>query len=125
MTLAERVLYHQVHPLKLFTDISTALIAIDLFSQQLLLPGLVIAIGPSLLVSATLIREADLDSYRRGPMGAYLRRYMTPLVQALRLFGIVLAFYAAWFHLSVGVLGGLALVAACWGYGVVWHRQPR
>ena len=125
MTLAERVLYHQIHPLKLFTDITTVLIAIDFFWQHLLVNGLFIAVVPSVLVSAALMREADLESYRRGAMGEYLRRYMTPLVQALRLFGAVLAFDAAWFHFSAGVLAGLALIVGCWGYGVVWRRVPR
>ena len=31
MSFAERALYHQIHPAKLFADTSTALVAIDLF----------------------------------------------------------------------------------------------
>jgi hypothetical protein len=30
MTFAERALYHQIHPAKLFADIATAFIGIDL-----------------------------------------------------------------------------------------------
>ncbi|HEV8470105.1 MAG TPA: hypothetical protein VGR46_10890 [Candidatus Limnocylindria bacterium] len=74
------------------------------------------------LVSATLIREVDLDRYRRSAMGAYVRRFMPAWVQALRLFGAAFAFYAAWYHVPAGVLGGLALVGAYWANGIVPRR---
>ncbi|MEK6226698.1 MAG: hypothetical protein AABM40_10460 [Chloroflexota bacterium] len=119
LTFRERVLYHQIHPAKLFADIATALLAIDLFWRHDLAPGLIIALLPPVLVSAVLIREADLVRYRSSPMGAYLRRFMPPWVQALRLFAIGFAFYAAWFHAPAGVIGSLALVAACWASGIV------
>jgi hypothetical protein len=118
MTLAERVLYHQIHPAKLFADIASAVIAIDLFWQHELVPGLIIAFLPPVLVSAVLIREADLERYRSSPMGAYLRRFMPPWVQAVRLFGAGVVLYAAWHQVPAGVYGGLALVAACWANGL-------
>src|SRR5206468_12938282 len=62
-----------IHPAKLFADISTALVAIDLFWRHELVPGLIIAVLPPVLVSAVLIREGDLERYRASPMGAYLR----------------------------------------------------
>ena len=123
LTFAERALYHQIHPVKVFTDVASAIIAIDLIWRHLLVPGLVIALLPPVLVSATLIREVDLDRYRRSAMGAYLRRYMPPWVQALRLFGAAFAFYAAWYHVPAGVLGALAIVAACWVNGIL-RRRP-
>jgi len=43
-------------------------------------------------------------------------------VQALRLFGAALAFYASWYHLPAGIVGGLALIGVCWSYGIV--RRP-
>jgi hypothetical protein len=119
MTMRERVLYHQVHPLKLFTDFSSAIIAIDLFWQHALVSGLVIGFLPPILVSFAIIEEVDLDRYRRSGMGAYLRRYMTPTVQALRLFGALFVFYAAWQHVPAGIVGGLALIAGCWSYGIL------
>jgi hypothetical protein len=118
LTFRERVLYHQIHPAKLFADISTALVAIDLFWRQALAPGLIIAILPPLLVSAVLLQEGDLSRYRSSPMGAYLRRFMPAWVQAVRLFGVALAFYASWHHLPAGIYGGLALVALCWANGL-------
>jgi hypothetical protein len=118
MTFAERALYHQIHPAKLFADISTALVGIDLFWRHELVPGLIIALLPPILVSAVLVREANFERYRSSPMGAYLRQFMPPWIQALRLFGVGVAFYAAWYQFPAGVVSGLALVAICWANGI-------
>jgi len=118
MTFGERALYHQIHPAKVFTDISTALIGFDLFWRHQLAIGVLIALLPPVLVSIVLINEVDLELYRRSPMGAYLRRFMPPWVQAVRLFGIALAFYAAWYHVPAGIVGGVGLIAACWANGI-------
>jgi len=118
VSFLERALYHQIHPAKLFADFATALIAIDLFWRHDLYAGLLIGLLPPVLVSAVLINEVDLESYRRGWMGAYLRRFMPPWVQAVRLFGVAVAFYAAWYHVPAGVVGGLGLVALCWANGI-------
>ena len=123
LTFAQRVLYHQIQPVKVFTDVACAVIALDLFWRHLLVPGLVIALVPPVLVSATLMREVDLDRYRRTAMGAYVRRFMPPWAQALRLFGAAFTFYAGWYHVPAGVFGGLGLVAACWANGIVPRRQ--
>jgi len=123
MTFAERVLYHQIHPAKLFADTATAVVAIDLFWRHALVPGLIIALLPPLLVSAVLLREADLERYRSSPMGAYLRQFMPPWVQAVRLFGVGVALYAASYRFPAGVIGGIALVAICWANGI--GRHPR
>jgi hypothetical protein len=122
LTLRERLLYHQIHPAKVFADVASALIAIDLFWRHALGPGLVIALAPPILVSAVLMSEADLSRLRASPMGAYLRRFMPPAAQALRLFGAGVAFYAAWYHVPAGVLGGVALVAVCWANGIIPRR---
>jgi len=123
MTFAERALYHQIHPAKLYVDIATALVAIDLFWRHALAPGLIIALLPPVLVSAVLVREADLERYRSSLMGAYLRQFMPAWVQAMRLFGVGVAFYAAWYHFPAGVISGLALVAICWANGIGRHRR--
>jgi len=123
LTLRERVLYHQIHPAKLYVDIATALVAIDLFWRHALAPGLIIALLPPVLVSAVLVREADLERYRSSLMGAYLRQFMPAWVQAMRLFGVGVAFYAAWYHFPAGVISGLALVAICWANGIGRHRR--
>ena len=118
LTLAEQLLYHQIHPIKVFSDVATAVVALDLFWRHLLGPGLVIGCAVPILVSAALIGEIDLEPYRRSAMGAYLRRFMPSSVNALRFFGVALAFYAAWHHVPAGIVGGLALTAVCWANGI-------
>jgi len=99
LTFRERVLYHQIHPAKLFTDIATALVAIDLFSRHQLVPGLIIALLPPLLVSAVLVQEGNLGRYRSSQM-------------------------ASWHHVPAGIYGGLALVAICWANGLFRDARP-
>ncbi len=41
-------------------------------------------------------------------MGAYLRQFMPPWVQPLRLFGVGVAFHAAWYRFPAGVISGLS-----------------
>jgi hypothetical protein len=118
LTFSERVLYHQIHPAKLYADIATALVALDLFWRHALIPGLIVGLLPPVLVSAVLLREVDLSRYRASPMGAYVRRFMPPWLQAVRLFGIGVAFYASWHHVPAGIYAGLALVALCWANGL-------
>lgn len=126
MTRAERVLYHQVHPLKLATDISAAVASLVFLWQHELLAGLAIAFIPPIVVSAALLRSADLDAYQARAAGAYLRRFMTPLAQALRLVGFGVFAFGAWQRDPVVIVGGLLLVAACWSYGlVVLQLGPR
>jgi hypothetical protein len=122
LTLRERVLYHQIHPAKLFADFSTALIGVDLFWHHELIPGLIITLITPALVSAALLLDGDLEDLRASRMGAYLRRFMPPWVQAVRLFGVGFALYAAWYHAPAGVIGALALVVVCWANGLVPRR---
>jgi len=44
MTLQEKVLYHQIHPLKLITDWGTGLAALYLFWQHALFGALLLAL---------------------------------------------------------------------------------
>ena len=123
MTFAERALYHQIHPAKLFADMATALIGIDLFWHHQLLPGVIIALVTPALVSAALLHDGNLEPLRASRMGAYVQRFQPPWVQAVRLFGVGLAFYAAWYQVPAGVLSGVAIVAACWVNGLVPRRR--
>ena len=51
---------------------------------------------------------------------------MPPWLQAVRVFGVAVVFYAAWYHVPAGVIRGLALIAVCWANGLVRHgAAPR
>ena len=123
MTLKEKLLFHQVHPAKLATDIGAAIVSLYLLWQHQLVIGLLTHFIPPPIGSAAVIRFADLDSYKNTRLGAYLLRYMTPIAQAARLAGDLITVGAAWYQSFAGILFGLAVIAASWSYGWVLRRR--
>jgi hypothetical protein len=108
MTPQEKTLYHQIHPLKLFTDISAEVLSLYLFWERKLLAGLVVLLVPPIIVSTLIIAWVDLEAYKQSAFGRYMRASMTPLVVAVRLYAR--AFLAALqlpAHLPAGVAGDL------------------
>ena len=123
MTLKEKLLFHQVHPAKLATDIGAALVSLYLLWQHQLVIGLLTHFIPPPIGSAAVIRFADLESYKNSRLGAYVVRYMTPIAQAARLAGDLITVGAAWYQSFAGILFGLAVIAAAWSYGWVLGRR--
>lgn len=50
MTPQEKMLYHQIHPLKLATDISAEIVSLYLFWKHKLLAGMLAALVPPVIV---------------------------------------------------------------------------
>ena len=123
MTLKEKLLFHQVHPAKLATDIGAAIVSLYLLWQHQLVLGLLTHFIPPPIGSAAVIRFAHLDTHKNSRLGAYLVRYMTPIAQAARLAGDLITVGAAWYQSSAGILFGLAVIAAAWSYGWVLRRR--
>jgi hypothetical protein len=98
MDFQEKVLYHQIHPAKLFTDISTALLSLYLLWKHRIGAALLVMFVPPVCVSFVLIRRADLDRYRRSRLGSYIRQYMTHMIEAVRFTGMAMMAVGAWFH---------------------------
>jgi hypothetical protein len=87
VNIQEKMLYHQIHPIKLITDVSTSLLSLYFFWQNEFVVGLLVGLLPSILVSVVLILLVDLDGPRRSPLGQYIADYMTNRMQVLRLVG--------------------------------------
>ena len=121
MTLKEKLLFHQVHPAKLATDIGAAIVSLYLLWQHQLVIGLLTHFIPPPIGSAAVIRFAHLDKDSR--LGVYLVRYMTPIAQAARPAGDLITVGAAWYQSFAGILFGLAVIAAAWSYGWVLRRR--
>jgi hypothetical protein len=124
MTLKEKILYHQVHPAKLATDIAAAVVSLYFFWQHDFIVGLLTHLIPPPIGSFAVIHFANLEGYQNSRPGAYLLRYMTPVAQATRLVGDIIMVFAAWFHSPIGIAAGLAIVLAAWSCGLVlsWIR---
>ena len=123
MTLQEKSLYHQIHPLKLFTDWSTGIMALYPLWQNNLLAALLIAFIPSALISFILIRFVNLERYKESSFGKYVRQYMTRPVELIRLGGYALMAAGAWYHIVWLIPVGLQVILLAWFRGVVFRTQ--
>lgn len=118
------MLYHQVHPLKLATDISTAVVSLVLLGQHRLWLASAVMFGPSIVASAVLVRFGDFSKTQVSRMGAYLRRYMTKTMQGVRLLGMGVAAVGAWTHVWWLVPVGAAVIVWGWAGGWLLDRLP-
>jgi len=123
MTPQEKILYHQIHPLKLSTDISAEVVSLYLFWQHRLIAGLAVMFIPPVIVSALLIRLANLEPYKQSAFGRYVRVYMTSLVVAVRLLGTVVTHIGAWYRMPALIPLGLMIVLAGWLRGILWPKS--
>jgi hypothetical protein len=122
MTLQEKILYHQIHPLKLAADISCEPVSLYFLWQRNLFVGLIMHFGPPVAATLWLIRRADLEAYKNSAGGAFLRRHMTKTVEAIRLAGDLVMMAGAWLHRPSMIGCGLAVVALAWCSGLIRTR---
>ncbi|MHB8752418.1 MAG: hypothetical protein ACYDBJ_24900 [Aggregatilineales bacterium] len=123
MTFQEKSLYHQIHPLKLLVDIGITFPALYLLWQHQLIVGLIVTFVPSIIVSALLIRFADLEPYKRSAFGRYVHRNMTSFPVALRVIGLIVMCVGAWLQIFWLILMGLAIVLLAWLRGFIFPSQ--
>ncbi len=119
MTFEEKALYHQIHPLKLATDIISTFPALYLLWQHELLWGLLVTVIPSVIASYLLVRYANLEPNKQSAFGQYIRRYMSRTVEAVRLLGLVVMMVGAWYHLGWLIGLGLVIIVLGWLRGII------
>src|SRR5574341_1403342 len=95
-TPQEKVLYHQIHPVKLATDIITAMLALRFLWQHRLMWALIIMWIPSVIVSLLIMQKVNLEPYKESALGRYLKTYMTGRMELLRFIGLGLMALGAW-----------------------------
>ena len=115
----KRLRVHQVHPLKLATDWGTGIIALVLFWRHAPRAGLVVAVVPSALISALLLRWGDLSSLEQSGFGRAVARAMTPEIQAVRLGGYGVMVVGAWRHRPILLALGLLVILFGWWRGAL------
>ena len=120
MTPQEKTLYHQIHPLKLSTDISAEVVSLYLFWKRKLIAGLLVMFIPPLIASALIIRLVDLEAYKQSAFGRYIRTYMTPFVVLVRVLGTVVTHVGAWNRKPVLIPLGLILLLLGGLRGLLW-----
>ena len=117
MTPQEKVLYHQIHTLKLATDISAEIVSLYLFWKHRLLAGMLVVFVPPMIVSTLIMRWANLETYRQSALGRYISEYMTPSAIALRVLGTIITHTGAWFRKPTLIPLGLLTVLLGWFQG--------
>ncbi len=118
MTLLEKNLYQQIHPVRLLTDWSSGIFACYLFWNQKLIEGLVAAFVPSLIVSLIILRFTDLEKLKNSPFGRYYKRTYNRTVDLIRFGGFVVMAAGSW-NQSLQIAGaGFIIIIGSWTYGL-------
>ena len=122
MTLREKLLYHQIHPLKLFTDVGVVFPSCYYFWRHDFVAGIATALLPPIIVSTVIIAAVDLERYKQSSFGKYLVTYMSREMEVIRLVGFVFIALGSWFHQAWLVLCGLVVVLLAWMRGIIWRK---
>jgi hypothetical protein len=123
LSLSERILYHQIHPLKLSVDILASVVSTWLLWQHEFLLGMLAAFLPAIGVSVVMLRWMGFERQRDSAFGRYVARHMTHLAEAIRFAGQVVVWAGAWFHFGWVVAAGIAVVLVGWTYSLPGWRS--
>jgi hypothetical protein len=113
------VALHQVHPVKLATDVGAALVSNVLLWQHKALWGILVRLVPPLFGSALVMRFADLDRLRTTRRGRYVLAHMRASATALRLAGDVTMALGSWLRRPAVIGLGVVAILGGWSYGLV------
>jgi hypothetical protein len=116
----DRVLLHQVHPVKLAADISASLVSNTLLWRHRPLAGIVIRYALPVVGSAVVLSFADVERLRDTAAGRYVLANMSPGAMAVRLAGDAVMAVGSWYRRPPLIALGLVIVAAGWSQGL--HR---
>jgi hypothetical protein len=123
MDAREKVLYHQIHPLKLATDVGTAVIATVLLWRHELVAALLVGFVPSIAATALLVRFGNLEKLKESPLGRYVARSMTRAMEAVRFAGLAVSWTGAWWHRPAMVAAGAIVILTVWARGKFWPAR--
>jgi hypothetical protein len=115
----EDAILHQIHPLKLVTDVVAAGASTALLWRRRPLAGVLARYVPPMVASALVLSFADPDRLRPTPAGRYVLRHMPDGAVAVRFAGDTLMALAAWRRNGPGVAAGAVLVAVGWSHGLL------
>jgi hypothetical protein len=115
----DRVLLHQVHPVKLAADISASLISNTLLWRHRLVAGIVTRYALPIAGSVIVLSAADVEGLRGTAAGRYVLANMSPAAVAVRLAGDVVMALGSWYRRPRLIGLGLLIVVAGWSQGLL------
>lgn len=118
MTLKEKILYQQIHPLKLLVDFCTGFYCCYLLWQHHIFLFLLLFLFPSVIVTFLLVRFASLENLKSSAFGRYVKKHMTTVVEAIRLVGQIIIWLGGWYHQAIIILVGFLVILAGWCKGL-------
>lgn len=121
MTFKEKSLYHQIHSLKLATDVGCEPLSLYFFWRHDVVLGLATHFVLPIAASLFLICYGDFQDIKRSRAGAYLQRHMTRAIEAIRFVGDTVMVLGAWFHQPSVIIMGLVVIVIGWCSG--WFRN--
>jgi hypothetical protein len=123
----ELKLYHQIHPIKLGTDIASAIAFLFLLWRHRIAPALVAGFLPPIIVSGVMmIWPPNVENVKNSPLGKYVSKYMTPTIEVVRLLTLAPMAWGAWIHHIWLILLGFVVLLFAWCNGLFWpHRTVR
>src|SRR5262249_20359830 len=122
MTFAERVLYHQIHPVKLAADIGAEIVSLYFLWEHQLLLGLATHFLPPIVASALLVPFGSLESQKNSRFGRYIAWHMTRALEATRFAGDIAMAFGAWLRSPSLIAAGLLVVILAWTSGPLRRR---
>lgn len=127
LSLQERILLHQLHPVKLAVDWGTGLYAAWLLWEHELVAALLVGFVPSIVLSVYFILRTDLTGFKETPLGRYMLSPRTRPSDSLRLFGLAVMWAGAWLNSLPGAAAGVAIILFAWGKGLLVKtgKSPR
>ncbi|MBI3627042.1 hypothetical protein HY224_03280 [Candidatus Uhrbacteria bacterium] len=125
ITQEEKILYHQVHPLKLIIEWSGALLALYFFWQGEMWKGIFMAFLPAVFSSWLVIQWADFKSIKNTHLGQNFKHYLAKHLKALRMLGYLLTVLGAIYNSTSTVTFGLAVIITSWFTGYAKAKKAR
>jgi len=124
VTLEEKKIYSQIHPVKLLTDVVTGFGAVYLLWLHFLIAGVSLAFIPSTVASLVLIARTDLEKYKDSPFGTYLRRTMASKSSDwIRFGGFAIMLTGGWINVLPLSAVGFLIILFVWLKGLMFGKK--
>ncbi len=117
MTFSEKKLYHQIHPIKLATDISASISTLYLFWFHYFWIAIILHFLFPILGSFYIIKYIDLEKQKQSALGKYIKKYINGWIEVTRLVGDFTTIFGAWYHQWLIIALGLLIILAAWFNG--------